>query len=71
MKPKCPKCRSKQVEIIEYWSGTSISWEPDAAADEGIMDGTGDPYKVVGKCRNCKHSWTFRGIVQVKDDWWK
>lgn len=66
--PKCPKCRSKNVELIEIWSA-SISWYPDDPyANEGALM-PGDAEKVEGNCLDCDHRWTIRGVVQVDPGW--
>ena len=70
MWPKCPKCKRRNVELIEIWDAT-ISWLPD---DTQFNDGAltpGDPKKVEGHCLDCEHRWTFRRIVQVKPEWFE
>ena len=70
MWPRCPKCRSREVEIFEVWDA-SISWSPgDPQFNEGSLN-PGDPMKVGGNCLDCSHRWRFRGIVQVKDEWFE
>lgn len=68
--PRCPRCRSRNVKIIELWSGQAMTWEPDSAIDDGAAGDTGDPYKVQGECLVCGHTWTLRGIIQIDPQWW-
>ena len=66
--PKCPKCKSNNIELIEIWDAT-IVWIPgERLFNEGLLN-PGDPKKVEGHCIDCEHRWTFRGIVQVKKEW--
>jgi hypothetical protein len=68
MWPKCPKCRKRNVELIEVWDAT-IVWVPnDPQFNEGLLN-PGDAQKVEGHCIDCEHRWTFRGIIQVKAEW--
>jgi len=68
--PRCPKCRSQNVEIMEI-SNASISWEPgDPYMDNGILE-PGDPMYVEGHCQSCEHVWRMRGIVQIKEEWFE
>ena len=68
--PRCPKCKSQKVEIVELWINHSISWGPGDYENEGNLE-QGEPGHVEGKCQNCKHTWRFRGITQINSDWWK
>jgi hypothetical protein len=68
--PRCPKCNSQKVEVVELWKSHSVAWGPGDADNEGNLD-PGDPYRVEGKCQGCGHKWKFRGIIQVDRDWWK
>lgn len=68
--PKCPKCKSQRVRIVELWSGHSITWEPDSFEDEGVLD-EGSPHHVEGECLNCEHTWRLRHISQVQQRWWE
>ena len=66
--PRCPKCKSQEVELIEIWDAT-IVWSPGNPYDrKGDLE-CGDPKKVEGHCLSCEHRWTFRGIIQVNPDW--
>ncbi len=66
--PKCPKCKSQNVELIEMWTAT-ISWLPDEPyANEGDLT-PGDPTHVEGRCLACEHKWRIRNVVQVQPDW--
>lgn len=68
--PKCPKCRSRNVELIEVWDAT-ISWLPD---DPYFNDGAlmpGDPKWVEGNCLDCEHKWRLRNATQVKPEWFE
>lgn len=68
--PKCPKCGSQNVELIEIWTAT-ISWGPEEPYfNQGNLN-PGDPVKVEGHCINCKHRWKIRGVVQVQPDWFE
>jgi hypothetical protein len=66
--PRCPNCKSKDVELIEIWDA-SISWLPDDPYfNEGVLT-PGDPKKVEGKCLSCNHTWRLHGVVQVQQEW--
>lgn len=68
--PKCPKCKSQEVEIIEIWDAT-ISWIPDDPYyNQGALT-PGDPQRVEGNCQNCGHKWRMRNVVQVDEDWFE
>ena len=70
MKPKCPKCKSEKIEIIETWKDATIAWVPWAMKfSDGQLDPGGGPYKVEGICLNCGHGWRFRGRTQVDPEW--
>jgi hypothetical protein len=68
--PKCPKCKSQNVLIVEHWKHHTISWYHDMDQDEGIIE-MGDPYKVEANCQDCKHVWWMRGIIQIKEEWFE
>jgi predicted nucleic-acid-binding Zn-ribbon protein len=68
-KVKCPKCKSANINLIEVWSGATITWEvADGKFDRnyGNLE-SGDPYKVEAKCSNCGHQWRVRGAIQITD----
>lgn len=68
--PRCPKCKSQNVELIEIWTA-SISWIPDDPyANEGALM-PGDPFKVEGHCQQCGFRWRIRGTIQVQPSWFK
>lgn len=68
--PKCPKCRSANVELIEMWDA-SISWLPDDAYfNDGVLV-PGDPKHVEGNCLSCEHRWRIRNAVQVNPEWFE
>lgn len=68
--PKCPKCRSQNVELIEIWDAT-ISWIPnDPYFNDGNLN-PGDPQKVEARCLNCNHTWRIRKITQVQPEWFE
>ena len=67
---KCPKCRTTNIEIIEIWDA-SIYWYPEEDYyNQGALT-PGYPQKVQGKCCECSHSWTFRGVTQVDKSWFE
>jgi hypothetical protein len=68
--PKCPKCHSQNVEVDELWKNHSISWMPGDKQNEGNLE-PGNPFKVEGFCWDCKHNWTFKGIIQIKPEWFE
>lgn len=66
--PRCPKCKTQEVELIEIWDAT-ISWMPEEPYyHEGALM-PGDPKKVEGHCLRCEHRWALRNIIQVKPEW--
>lgn len=66
--PRCPKCKSQNVELIEIWDAT-ISWLPDEPYFNGRDLSPGDPNHVYGHCLECGRRWRMRGIVQVRKEW--
>lgn len=67
--PKCPKCKTQQVRIVEFWREHTIEWEPNDLQEEGILS-PGEPYMVHGLCLRCEHEWKIRGVIQVQFEWW-
>lgn len=68
--PKCPKCKTQNVELIEVWDAT-ISWSPcEPYFNNGNLN-PGDPKKVEGHCLNCDHKWTIRKVPQVQPEWFE
>jgi len=68
-KVRCPKCKSKDLRLIEVWEGHTIQWEQvDGKFDRnaGSLE-PGDAYKVEGKCKKCSHQWTIRKTLQIDD----
>ena len=66
---KCPRCKSEEIELIEIWNGSSISFML-----EGMMVDLNDGYKAYGypvrveaKCTDCEHQWKLRNITQITD----
>ena len=68
--PRCPKCKSQNVELIEIWDA-AISWLPDNPYFNNGDLNPGDPIRVEGHCLDCEHKWRIRGIVQVRKEWFK
>jgi Zn ribbon nucleic-acid-binding protein len=68
--PKCPRCKTQQVELIEHWKSHIVAWLPDANEDDGILE-PGDPYKVEGKCLECGHHWKIRNAIQIDSEWFE
>ena len=68
--PKCPKCKSQNVQLIEIWTAT-ISWSPEEPYfNQGNLH-PGDPIRVEGHCLNCGHEWRIRNVVQVQPYWFE
>lgn len=68
-KAVCPKCKSKDLILEEYWVGHFIQWEQlNGRFDrkDGSLE-PGDPNHVNGKCKKCLHTWRFRGIHQIDE----
>lgn len=68
-KAKCPKCKSRNLVLIEEWKDHTIQWvQEDGRFDrnDGVLE-PGSPFRVEAKCRDCKHTWTFRGATQIDD----
>lgn len=68
-KAVCPKCKSKDLTLVEVWNGATISWEQidgDFHRDEGNLE-PGDAARVEGSCKKCNHRWTLRGILQIDE----
>jgi RNA polymerase subunit RPABC4/transcription elongation factor Spt4 len=70
----CPKCESNDLYLTEIWCGHYIVFDQE----EGIIEENngslemGDPFKVEGLCKKCKHGWLFKDVHQIgyllKDD---
>lgn len=63
----CPKCKSRDLFLIEIWDGATICWEQingEFDKNDGTME-PGGPTKVEGKCKTCNYMWTFRNIHQI------
>ena len=66
--PKCPRCRTQNVELIEIWDAY-IVWTPEESyANDGLLL-PGDPHKVEGHCLECNHRWRIRRVIQVQKEW--
>lgn len=64
---KCPKCKSRNLSLIELWRGHTIQWEQvngEFDRDDGILE-PGDPYKLEAKCKECGHKWTISKATQI------
>jgi hypothetical protein len=66
---KCPKCKSKDLEVVELWEGHGIVFEQNA---KGLVSPVGDlhpgdPYKVEARCLRCKHKWAIRKATQISN----
>lgn len=67
MKPKpipCPECGSFKIALVEHATTYLTHYWDDV---DGYQE-PGEIKKVVLECRECKHSHTMRGIVQMDDD---
>jgi Zn finger protein HypA/HybF involved in hydrogenase expression len=64
---KCPKCKSRNLFLIEVWKDHAISW----LQENGIVDvdssniEMGNPYKVEAECNKCHHRWTLQKVYQL------
>lgn len=68
LKPlRCPKCRSVNVQIVEVWHFSTITWDPGDAHDEGNLE-AGFPTRVEGLCLCCEHRWKMRGLIRVTEE---
>lgn len=68
-KVQCPKCKSRDLTLIEVWKGHDITWEQREGLfdrDDGVLE-AGSPYKVEAKCSSCRHHWTIRKALQIDD----
>lgn len=64
---KCPKCKSKDLFLIEVWHGHTISWEQQNGKFDrsyGSSD-PGNPHHLEGNCKKCKHLWKIRNAFQI------
>lgn len=68
--PKCPKCGSKQLAVVEIWRNHTISFEQAESGyidrNEGVM-GEGEAHKVEAECSQCGNAWVLRGVTQITD----
>lgn len=68
--PCCPKCKSKEVTLVELWEGHSIVWIPGSLMGDGLLQ-PGEPYRVEGNCIACNHAWKIRGVIQINPEWFE
>lgn len=69
-KVKCPKCKAKNLFLIEIWVGATITWEQNEFGVFDKNDGSlepGDPYRIECRCRKCNHTWKIRNAIQITD----
>lgn len=64
----CPKCCSRDLELIECWQSTIVwtvtaGWMDKAA---GAME-PGHPLRVEASCNSCGHGWRLRGAGNITD----
>jgi hypothetical protein len=66
-KARCPKCRSRTLDIIEIVECTQIWEQSDGYVDldEGYKGEIGT-ISVYGRCHNCDHKWRFK-CLQITD----
>ena len=62
---RCPKCRSRTIELHEVLTGEAIY-----QVEDGVIIGMGemqysDPQKVFGECLKCQHCWTVRNASMI------
>lgn len=68
-KVKCPKCSSKNLELIEVWKDHTITWQQhngEFDRKDGNLE-SGNPSSVEARCRSCRHQWKVRGALQIVD----
>ena len=59
---KCPRCKSKKFQLVDYYiTGYIYEVEDGVVTGEGQDDG-GDHVKTVCLCRNCGHHWHPRNL---------
>ena len=66
-KARCPKCKSKDLTLKEYWVSTiEFEQEDGMLSEEGSMDHEG-PFKLRGMCSKCGYLWTLKAsqVTQV------
>lgn len=69
-KIRCPKCKNKEILLIEIWKGHEITWQANADGFFDRMDGnleSGDPFRVEARCSKCDHQWKVRNASQIGD----
>lgn len=65
---RCPKCRSKDINLVE-----TSSWTTEWAVTDGKFDraaGYHEPMSVDrldAKCHKCEYTWKPRGAWQIDD----
>ena len=57
----CPKCKSKNLSIIEISEAEQIWYQVDGVInrEEGFME-PGNIVRVEGRCDECGHRWRFK-----------
>jgi RNA polymerase subunit RPABC4/transcription elongation factor Spt4 len=66
---RCPKCKSKDFSLDEYWVGHFISFEVIEGTfnrRKGILE-PGNPNSLHAGCHKCGHMWKVRGAGSVYD----
>lgn len=63
---KCPKCKSKNFDVIEYYIACIYySWENEEFTDSGSDYEKNLYYQ--GYCNICKHKWNFKNVNYITD----
>jgi len=65
-KLKCPKCKGKDLVIIEHWYCGITFYQEEGVIDssQGIIE-PDNAYKLVSTCLKCNHKWTVKGAIQI------
>lgn len=65
---KCPKCRSRDLSLIEVGE-VSLTWHVENGRfdrEEGWRD-YGGALHMAASCKGCGHYWRLRGVLQITD----
>lgn len=63
----CPTCRSAEIDWYEHSTMRIHFTQTDAGIEPDGYPDTPSPVKVTGDCRDCGHSWSVRGALQISD----
>jgi hypothetical protein len=65
----CPKCKSKDLFLIEIWKDSGITWEQIGGKfdrNDGVLE-HGGPYRVEARCKKCDYYWKIKKVTDIHE----